>query len=178
MDGSLCLEGSGVGLILTNPEGVEFTYALRFEFDVSNNEAEYEALMAGLQIAEQMGVQKLTAKVDSCPVPRSENKKADAPSKIASTSFAHLTKQVLVEVLKEKSIKEREILAVVEKEGYSWMTLLFEYLTDGTLPAKAKKVRAIKIKARQYAVIRGVLCRKSFWSLGYGASVHSKQNMW
>ncbi|GJR30823.1 putative ribonuclease H-like domain-containing protein [Tanacetum coccineum] len=172
MYGSLCLEGSGVRLILTNPEGVEFTYALRFEFDVSNNEAEYEALMAGLRIAEQMGVQKLIVKV-----PRSENKKADAPSKIASTSFAHLTKQVLVEVLKEKSIEEREILAVVEKEGYLWMTPLFEYLTDGTLPAKAKKVRAIKIKARQYAVIRGVLCRKSFWSLGYGASVHSKQNM-
>ncbi|GJR53206.1 reverse transcriptase domain-containing protein [Tanacetum coccineum] len=64
-DGSSCLEGSGARLILINPEGVEFAYALRFEFDASNNEAEYEALMAGLRIAEQMGVQNLTAKVDS-----------------------------------------------------------------------------------------------------------------
>ncbi|GJS92556.1 hypothetical protein Tco_0799524 [Tanacetum coccineum] len=39
-DGSWCLEGSGAGLILTIPEGEEFTYALRFEFDASNNEAE------------------------------------------------------------------------------------------------------------------------------------------
>ncbi|GKB13733.1 reverse transcriptase domain-containing protein [Tanacetum coccineum] len=39
-------------------------------------------------------------------IPRSENKKADALSKIASTSFAHLNKQVLVEELKEKSINE------------------------------------------------------------------------
>nr|GEU39196.1 reverse transcriptase domain-containing protein [Tanacetum cinerariifolium] len=31
-------------LILTSPEGVEFTYALRFQFIASNNEAEYEAL--------------------------------------------------------------------------------------------------------------------------------------
>nr|GEW84380.1 reverse transcriptase domain-containing protein [Tanacetum cinerariifolium] len=54
-DGSLYLEGSGAGLILTNPKGVEFTYALRFEFEAFNNEAEYEALVAGLRIAEQMG---------------------------------------------------------------------------------------------------------------------------
>ncbi|GJT93954.1 reverse transcriptase domain-containing protein, partial [Tanacetum coccineum] len=57
-DGSSCLEGSGAGLILINPEGTEFTYALRFKFEASNNEAEYEALIAGLRIAEQMGVQK------------------------------------------------------------------------------------------------------------------------
>nr|GFD21672.1 reverse transcriptase domain-containing protein [Tanacetum cinerariifolium] len=28
IDGSSCVDGSGAGLILTNPEGVEFTYAL------------------------------------------------------------------------------------------------------------------------------------------------------
>ncbi|GKG26452.1 reverse transcriptase domain-containing protein, partial [Tanacetum coccineum] len=58
-DGLSCLEGLGVGLILINLEGEEFTYALRFEFDASNNEAEYEALMAGLRIAKQMGVENL-----------------------------------------------------------------------------------------------------------------------
>ncbi|GKA18513.1 reverse transcriptase domain-containing protein [Tanacetum coccineum] len=51
MDGFSCLEGSGAGLILINPERIEFTYALRFEFNASNNEAEYEALIAGLHIA-------------------------------------------------------------------------------------------------------------------------------
>ncbi|GJV49525.1 reverse transcriptase domain-containing protein [Tanacetum coccineum] len=44
----------------------------------------------------------------------SENKKSDALSKITSTSFTHLTKQVLVEVLKEKSIDEKEIFVVAE----------------------------------------------------------------
>ncbi|GJV49910.1 reverse transcriptase domain-containing protein [Tanacetum coccineum] len=48
-------DGSGAGLILTSPEGAEFTYALRFQFTASNNEAEYEALIAGLRIAAQMG---------------------------------------------------------------------------------------------------------------------------
>ncbi|GKD89725.1 reverse transcriptase domain-containing protein, partial [Tanacetum coccineum] len=40
-DGLSCQEGSGAEPILTNLEGLKFTYALRFEFDVSNNEAEY-----------------------------------------------------------------------------------------------------------------------------------------
>ncbi|GJV72591.1 reverse transcriptase domain-containing protein [Tanacetum coccineum] len=147
-DGSSCIDGSGAGLIITNPKGVEFTYALRFRFDATNNEVEYEALIAGLWIAEQMGVNNLQANVESRlmanqvngiyiakkpgmikylekvktltntfkefsikQVPRGENKKADALSKVASTSFAHLSKQVLAEELKEKSIDEREVLA-------------------------------------------------------------------
>ncbi|GJR55336.1 reverse transcriptase domain-containing protein [Tanacetum coccineum] len=134
-------------------------------FDATNNEAEYEALIAGIWIAEQMGVKNLQANVDSRlaanqvngnyiakeigmikylekvknlaitfkeffikQVPRGENKKADALSKMASTSFAHLSKQVLVEELKEKSIDEREVLAVVEEEGRTWMTPIYEYL--------------------------------------------------
>ncbi|GJV10991.1 reverse transcriptase domain-containing protein [Tanacetum coccineum] len=86
-------------------------------------------------------------------------------------SFTHITKQVLVETLKRKSIEEKEILAIVEEEGYYWMTPLVEYLTEGTLSAETKKARVIKIKARQYAMINGVLYKKSFlepwlWCVG------------
>ncbi|GJZ80226.1 reverse transcriptase domain-containing protein [Tanacetum coccineum] len=178
-DGSSCTDGSGAGLILTNPEGMEFTYALRFRFDATNNEVKYEALIAGFRIAEHMGVKNLQANVDSRlvanqvngtyvakefdmirylekvrtlsssfkaflirQVPRSENKKADALSKITSTRFTHLSKQVLVEELKEKSIGEVEVLAVVEEEWDTRMTPIFEYLTEETLPADMKKARA------------------------------------
>ncbi|GJU36214.1 reverse transcriptase domain-containing protein [Tanacetum coccineum] len=64
-DGSSCTDGSRAGLKLTNPEGTEFTYALRFRFDAANNEAEYEALIAELKIAKQMGVKNLQGNVDS-----------------------------------------------------------------------------------------------------------------
>nr|GEY52832.1 reverse transcriptase domain-containing protein [Tanacetum cinerariifolium] len=64
-DGSSCVDGLGAGLILTNPDGVEFTYALRFQFAASNNKSEYEALIAGLRIATQMGVKNIQANVDS-----------------------------------------------------------------------------------------------------------------
>ncbi|GJZ90992.1 reverse transcriptase domain-containing protein [Tanacetum coccineum] len=58
-DRSSCIDGSSVGLVLTSPEGTEFTYALRFQFTASNNEVEYEALIAGLRIATQMGVRNV-----------------------------------------------------------------------------------------------------------------------
>nr|GEY62225.1 reverse transcriptase domain-containing protein [Tanacetum cinerariifolium] len=64
-DGSSCVGGSGAGLILTNPDGIEFTYVLRFQFAASNNEAEYEALITGLRIAMQMGVKNIQVNVDS-----------------------------------------------------------------------------------------------------------------
>ncbi|GJW64222.1 reverse transcriptase domain-containing protein [Tanacetum coccineum] len=198
-DGSSYIDGFGAGLILTNLEGVKFTYAMRFRFEATNNEAEYEALIAGLRIAEQMGVKNLQANVDSRlvanqvngsyvakesgmvqylekvktltssfkefsikQVPRSENKKADALSKIASTSFAHLSKQVLVEELNEKSINEKEVLAIVEEEGHTWMTPICEYLTKEILPKDKKKARVVRHKASRYAVINRNLYKKSF----------------
>ncbi|XP_071714972.1 uncharacterized protein [Rutidosis leptorrhynchoides] len=39
-DGASSSNGSGAGLMLINPEGQEFTYVLRFEFNTTNNEAE------------------------------------------------------------------------------------------------------------------------------------------
>nr|GEZ43338.1 reverse transcriptase domain-containing protein [Tanacetum cinerariifolium] len=56
-DRSSCIDGSRAGLMLTNPKGAEFTYALRFRFNGTNNEAEYKALTAGLIITEQMVIQ-------------------------------------------------------------------------------------------------------------------------
>nr|GEU70380.1 reverse transcriptase domain-containing protein [Tanacetum cinerariifolium] len=55
-NGSSCVDRSGAGLILTSLEEMKFTYALRFQFAAFNNEAEYEALIVGLQIAAHMGV--------------------------------------------------------------------------------------------------------------------------
>ncbi|KAK1406979.1 hypothetical protein QVD17_38589 [Tagetes erecta] len=64
-DGASNSEGSGIGLVLISPEGAEITHALRLNFRTSNNESEYEALIAGLRIAKQMKAQAVEAYVDS-----------------------------------------------------------------------------------------------------------------
>nr|GEY92781.1 reverse transcriptase domain-containing protein [Tanacetum cinerariifolium] len=93
-------------------------------------------------------------------VSRSKNKKADALSKITSTSFTHLSKQVLVEVLKEKSIQEKEVETMVEEDGPTWMTPIMKYLKDGTLPDDRKEAIKLRIKAIQYELLEGVLYRR------------------
>ncbi|GAV59765.1 RVT_3 domain-containing protein [Cephalotus follicularis] len=65
VDGSSCNSGSGAGLVLTSPDDWTLEYALRFKFKATNNEAEWEALIAGLTIAKHLEVQKIEASSDS-----------------------------------------------------------------------------------------------------------------
>ena len=65
MDGAANSQGSGEGLILTSPDGIDVEYALRFGFQASNNEAEYEAVIAGLNLAHSMEANQLEVSNDS-----------------------------------------------------------------------------------------------------------------
>ena len=58
-------QGSGAGLILTSPDGIYMKYTLRFGFQASNNEAEYEAVIAGLNLTHFMEVDQLEVSSDS-----------------------------------------------------------------------------------------------------------------
>ncbi|GJX95406.1 putative reverse transcriptase domain-containing protein [Tanacetum coccineum] len=64
-DGTSSSDGSGAGLMLVSLEQKEYTYALRFEFETTNNEAEYEALLAGIRIAANLKFEDYSIFVDS-----------------------------------------------------------------------------------------------------------------
>ncbi|GKF45741.1 reverse transcriptase domain-containing protein, partial [Tanacetum coccineum] len=64
-DRAVSSDSSGTGLMLIDPEGKEYTYALRFRFETTNNEVEYEALLAGLRISQEMEITSLAIFVDS-----------------------------------------------------------------------------------------------------------------
>lgn len=198
VDGASGMEGAGAGLLLIDPDGLELAYALRFDFPASNNEAEYEALIAGLHLALKVGAKAIQVYGDSqlmvrqvqgsydakdaCMkkyrdkvriliplfdtfqidrIPRSQNKRADALSKLASSANSHLTKEVLVEVLPRPSIAERPVLTVTDTED-TWMTPIFKYLTNGELPQQASAARSIRMKAAQYTLRDGTLYKKGY----------------
>ena len=51
VDGSVAQEKYEGGMILTSPNGFEVCQAVRFTFKLTNNEAEYEALISGMRLA-------------------------------------------------------------------------------------------------------------------------------
>ncbi|GJV56714.1 reverse transcriptase domain-containing protein [Tanacetum coccineum] len=170
--------GSGAGLILIAPNDVEYSYALYLNFSNSNNDAEYEALLAGLRIATEMQVKDIHAFVDSKFVASQvegsyeakgermikyqEQRKADALSKLAAVQFDHLSKEVLVEVLNECFVEAQEVNMVVEEEGPTWMTPIRNYLEKGILPEDPVDARTLMEKIRNYTIEDGVLYRKSY----------------
>nr|GEV69140.1 retrotransposon protein, putative, Ty3-gypsy subclass [Tanacetum cinerariifolium] len=116
----------GQVLVLIGPSRIKHTDALLLTFDSTNNEAEYEALLTGLRITREIGIQNLAVKVDSKLVSSQINRNyvvssANMMNKLTSMAFNHLTKEVLVEVLNERSTKRKEISMIVKEEGDNWM---------------------------------------------------------
>ncbi|GFZ10945.1 hypothetical protein Acr_22g0003430 [Actinidia rufa] len=65
VDGSSNQHGCGAGLVLQTSSSDQMEYAIRIGFKATNNEAEYEALLAGLRVATELGVDSLDAFSDS-----------------------------------------------------------------------------------------------------------------
>jgi ribonuclease HI len=76
-DGSLKLQGAGAGILFIAPGGEQLKYALQLLFPASNNAAEYEALIHGLNIAISLGIKRLMVYGDSLVVISQINKEWD-----------------------------------------------------------------------------------------------------
>ena len=64
-DGSSTQQRGGAGIVITSPENDVLEYGVQLKFSITNNEAEYEALLAGLRIARALGAEKVVLKSDS-----------------------------------------------------------------------------------------------------------------
>ncbi|XP_057730621.1 uncharacterized protein LOC130945952 [Arachis stenosperma] len=65
VDGASNQTFGGAGIILESPIGVVYEQSVRFEFPISNNQAEYEALIGGLTLAAEVGARRLEICSDS-----------------------------------------------------------------------------------------------------------------
>ncbi|XP_047183035.1 uncharacterized protein LOC124849186 [Vigna umbellata] len=65
VDGSSDKRGGGADTVLEGPNGLIVEQAITFIFPASNNQAEYEALIAGLTLAKELTVARLECRMDS-----------------------------------------------------------------------------------------------------------------
>ncbi|XP_070004917.1 uncharacterized protein [Nicotiana sylvestris] len=63
-DGSSNVRGAGLGIVLVPPTGESIRQAIKYH-SITNNEAEYEAMIAGLELARELDINQIVIKSDS-----------------------------------------------------------------------------------------------------------------
>ena len=63
-NGSSNKQAGGIGVVLRSPEGDKIKGMIRLDFPMTNNEAEYETLMVGLDLARVAGVENMVVYCD------------------------------------------------------------------------------------------------------------------
>ncbi|XP_065625444.1 uncharacterized protein LOC136065760 [Quercus suber] len=65
VDGSSTLHVGGIGVVLQSPEGDKLKHKVRLQYQTTNNEVEYEALLKGLELAKSVEAKSLLVLGDS-----------------------------------------------------------------------------------------------------------------
>jgi ribonuclease HI len=64
-DGASSREGAGAGVFFVSPAHETMSLSYKLEFETTNNVAEYEALILGLRVAREMGIQEVAVFKDA-----------------------------------------------------------------------------------------------------------------
>jgi ribonuclease HI len=91
-NGSLKLDGGGAGVLFISPKGEQVKYVFQILFEVSNNEAEYEALLHGPLLTVSLGIKRLLVYGDSLLVVQQVNKEWDINKDIMDAYVAEIRK--------------------------------------------------------------------------------------
>ena len=59
VDGASSALGAGAGIVVITPEGIKLEHSFRLSFKALNNEAKYEALLAGLRVVSDLGAKEV-----------------------------------------------------------------------------------------------------------------------
>ncbi|XP_009602961.1 uncharacterized protein [Nicotiana tomentosiformis] len=64
IDGSSNVKGAGLGIVLIPPSGEIIRQAIKY-YPITNNEAEYKVVIAGLELARELGIERVIIKSES-----------------------------------------------------------------------------------------------------------------
>ncbi|XP_074265655.1 uncharacterized protein LOC141588099 [Silene latifolia] len=188
IDGAFNARGAGVGLVLRSRKGDIMVQAVRCEFKATNNEAEYEALILGMQMAQGLKVRNLRVYSDSFLVVnhvnnecQEQNVEADAlailratfqPTKLSNIPITHLLTPAIQKELEQSQEGEATLKQHVNRAemllsdghqqvGLDWRKPYIEWLKDGKLPEDKKEAQSFRIKASRFVLIDNMFFRRS-----------------
>ncbi|XP_071686897.1 uncharacterized protein [Rutidosis leptorrhynchoides] len=135
-------------------------------FPVTNNEAEYEALLSGMRVAKYLEVKEPSVYVDSQLVANQFNGIFEAHDE-SMQKYLKLVHELavyfaLLQITQVSRTLNKNADVLIEEDEPSWMTPIVEFLNTGTLPIDLTEARKIKMKAPMYLLDKGILYKKSF----------------
>ncbi|RDY06528.1 hypothetical protein CR513_09461, partial [Mucuna pruriens] len=169
VDGASNQSRSEAGVILKGLNEVLIEQSLHFEFKASNNQAEYEALLAEMRLAKELEAKTLTAKSDSklvtgqfslYHVPKEQNEKDDLLSKLTTTYKRGVQRSIIHENISQPTIEEPTVCSIEGRR--KWMSPLMEYLKDKQLSMDTIEARKVARDIARYITIGRELYRRDF----------------
>ncbi|RVW64169.1 Retrovirus-related Pol polyprotein from transposon 17.6 [Vitis vinifera] len=164
VDGASRSSGSGVGLLLQSPTGEQLEQAIRLGFPASNNEAKYEAILSGLDLALALSVSKLQIYSNSQLVVRHVQEEYRAKDERMAQYLTKVrdTLQRLGEWTIEKFSQTDNVRVDALEDGQEWMEVIAGYLWTDSPPEKPKQEHKIRVQATRFTLIGEHLYKRSF----------------
>ncbi|XP_059669178.1 uncharacterized protein LOC132314320 [Cornus florida] len=154
-DGSSTADGAGAGIVIISPAGRKASLSFFLDFKCSNNQAEYEALIIGLEILIEMAFW-----------PRGQNKEANSMAQAASgirvpagieDQLIKITRRSLPSVeLRNTMLFDTWTIDVEDLADDDWRIPFIMFLRNPNIKAD----RSIKRKAINFVLLDGDLYRK------------------
>ncbi|GAU51366.1 hypothetical protein TSUD_134070 [Trifolium subterraneum] len=170
VDESSNSQGSGAGIILENRDGVLIEVSLGLSFPTTNSQAEYEAFLAGLRLAEDMGAEEIKIFTDSQLVASQVSGEYQTKEE-RLLEYLNLVKKKLAK-FKETEVKHVprehnaraaiEVMHICAIDDQSWMAPVYNFLKSNTLPADTKEATKILKRACSYVLLDDKLYRRGF----------------
>ncbi|XP_030923207.1 uncharacterized protein LOC115950096 [Quercus lobata] len=132
-DGSSNRQAGGADIVLLSPKGDTVECMVRLDFPITNNEAEYEALVAGLDLGKAARAESVIIYCNSQVVTNQVNGDYEYPDDVQKIGSEN-----------------------------NWTTPLVSYLKNGVLPDEKEATRKLKVQAARFVLMKDVLYKRGF----------------
>ncbi|XP_028074143.1 uncharacterized protein LOC114276559 [Camellia sinensis] len=170
---------AGIGIVFMTPDNAIITHFFALSKGCSNNEAEYEAIIAGLKLALQIPIEELSIYGDSelvvkkthiFHVNRRTNAQADSLTSLATSLTLPDSKTITTTVGERrvlqplKEVSDLVPILIVTTKGESeedWQEPFIAYLQHGRLPEDKVKRIEVRRRAIKFILWKDGLYKKS-----------------
>ena len=144
MDGSSTLYAGGIGIILKSLERDKLKYATHLQYQTTNNEVEYEALLKGLELAKSFGVEVVVVQEDSQLIINQVNEMCEAKED-RMKKYLSRVKQLV------KKFKEASFVQLSREENMEADALAKATSAEGAMDEydKVQYMRSIDLPEKQ-----------------------------